>query len=98
MCFVSLAASGDKEGLDMWRIAGADLTKPGYDGKTALEVVGLRENVSAVTAHSSQHKLMTPSLSVSGSSCRWQGNGGVFNFIRYQQIHGKQFFPFSSAV
>ncbi|KAM4540236.1 60 kDa lysophospholipase [Fundulus diaphanus] len=34
----SLAASGDKEGLDIWRMAGADLTKPGYDGKTAIEV------------------------------------------------------------
>ncbi|XP_043999782.1 60 kDa lysophospholipase isoform X4 [Gambusia affinis] len=34
----SLAASGDKEGLDIWRIAGADLTRPGYDGKMAIEV------------------------------------------------------------
>ncbi|XP_023208686.1 60 kDa lysophospholipase isoform X2 [Xiphophorus maculatus] len=34
----SLAANGDKEGLDIWRIAGADLTRPGYDGKMAIEV------------------------------------------------------------
>ncbi|KAK5614462.1 hypothetical protein CRENBAI_024375 [Crenichthys baileyi] len=34
----SLAASGDKDGLRIWRIAGADMTKPGYDGKTAIEV------------------------------------------------------------
>ncbi|XP_027856564.1 60 kDa lysophospholipase isoform X2 [Xiphophorus couchianus] len=34
----SLAANGDREGLDIWRIAGADLTRPGYDGKMAIEV------------------------------------------------------------
>ncbi|XP_015231573.1 PREDICTED: 60 kDa lysophospholipase isoform X2 [Cyprinodon variegatus] len=50
----SLAASGDKEGLDMWRIAGADLTKPGYDGKTALEVAqaaGGKEMVEFLTSY-----------------------------------------------
>ncbi|KAF7665819.1 hypothetical protein LDENG_00130740 [Lucifuga dentata] len=34
----SLAASGDLEGLEIWSLAGADLTKPGYDGQTAIEV------------------------------------------------------------
>ncbi|KAF7201850.1 60 kDa lysophospholipase isoform X5 [Nothobranchius furzeri] len=34
----SLAASGDIEGLEIWSLAGADLSKPGYDGKTAIQV------------------------------------------------------------
>ncbi|XP_037550460.1 60 kDa lysophospholipase [Nematolebias whitei] len=34
----SLAASGDIDGLEIWSLAGADLTKPGYDGKTTIEV------------------------------------------------------------
>ncbi|KAK9533639.1 hypothetical protein VZT92_008745 [Zoarces viviparus] len=34
----SLAASGDLEGLEMWKLAGADLNKPGYDGQTALRL------------------------------------------------------------
>jgi len=34
----SLAASGDLEGLEIWSLAGADLTKPGYDGQTAAQV------------------------------------------------------------
>lgn len=50
----SLVASGDKEGLDIWRIAGADLTKPGYDGKTAIEVahaLGSKDMVEFLTSH-----------------------------------------------
>uniref|UniRef100_A0A671UYF4 asparaginase n=1 Tax=Sparus aurata TaxID=8175 RepID=A0A671UYF4_SPAAU len=35
----SLAASGDLEGLEIWNVAGADLSKPGYDGQTAIQVV-----------------------------------------------------------
>ncbi|XP_061751261.1 60 kDa lysophospholipase isoform X3 [Nerophis ophidion] len=34
----SLAASGDLEGLEIWSLAGADLTTPGYDGQTAIKV------------------------------------------------------------
>lgn len=34
----SMAASGDLEGLEMWKLAGADLNKPGYDGQTALRL------------------------------------------------------------
>nr|XP_040055290.1 60 kDa lysophospholipase isoform X2 [Gasterosteus aculeatus aculeatus] len=34
----SLAASGDLEGLEMWKLAGADLNKPGYDGQTPLRL------------------------------------------------------------
>ncbi|XP_056282910.1 60 kDa lysophospholipase isoform X1 [Pseudoliparis swirei] len=34
----SLAAGGDLEGLEMWKLAGADLNKPGYDGQTALQL------------------------------------------------------------
>ncbi|KAM4724089.1 60 kDa lysophospholipase [Anableps anableps] len=48
----SLAASGNKEALDIWRIAGADLTKPGYDGKTAIEVAqaaGIKDVVEFLT-------------------------------------------------
>uniref|UniRef100_A0A3B4ABL5 asparaginase n=1 Tax=Periophthalmus magnuspinnatus TaxID=409849 RepID=A0A3B4ABL5_9GOBI len=37
----SLAASGDLEGLEIWSIAGADLTKPGYDGQNAIQVNGI---------------------------------------------------------
>uniref|UniRef100_A0A8C2XJU3 asparaginase n=1 Tax=Cyclopterus lumpus TaxID=8103 RepID=A0A8C2XJU3_CYCLU len=36
----SLAASGDLEGLEIWKLAGADLNKPGYNGQTALQLVG----------------------------------------------------------
>uniref|UniRef100_A0A3Q3VKH0 asparaginase n=1 Tax=Mola mola TaxID=94237 RepID=A0A3Q3VKH0_MOLML len=38
----SLAASGDLDGLEIWNLAGADFTKPGYDGRTAVDVVGSR--------------------------------------------------------
>uniref|UniRef100_A0A8C5ESE1 asparaginase n=1 Tax=Gouania willdenowi TaxID=441366 RepID=A0A8C5ESE1_GOUWI len=41
---VSLAACGDLDALEIWTLAGADLNKPGYDGQTALEVVGLEQN------------------------------------------------------
>lgn len=34
----SLAASGDMEGLEIWHLAGADLNKPSYDGRTASQV------------------------------------------------------------
>ncbi|XP_035023926.1 60 kDa lysophospholipase isoform X3 [Hippoglossus stenolepis] len=34
----SLASISDLEGLEIWSLAGADLTKPGYDGQTALQV------------------------------------------------------------
>uniref|UniRef100_A0A8C5ETU2 asparaginase n=1 Tax=Gouania willdenowi TaxID=441366 RepID=A0A8C5ETU2_GOUWI len=40
----SLAACGDLDALEIWTLAGADLNKPGYDGQTALEVVGLEQN------------------------------------------------------
>lgn len=40
MLYPSLAASGDLEGLEIWSLAGADLNKSGYDGQTAIEVVG----------------------------------------------------------
>uniref|UniRef100_A0A8C6UGY8 asparaginase n=1 Tax=Neogobius melanostomus TaxID=47308 RepID=A0A8C6UGY8_9GOBI len=35
----SLSASGDLESLEIWSLAGADLTKPGYDGQNAIQVV-----------------------------------------------------------
>ncbi|KAM9786636.1 60 kDa lysophospholipase isoform X2 [Syngnathus typhle] len=34
----SLVVSGDLEGLEIWSLAGADLSKPGYDGQTAIEL------------------------------------------------------------
>ncbi|XP_051723639.1 60 kDa lysophospholipase isoform X3 [Ctenopharyngodon idella] len=34
----SLAASGDLEGLEIWQLAGADLTMSSYDGQTPIEV------------------------------------------------------------
>ncbi|XP_071353797.1 60 kDa lysophospholipase isoform X3 [Trachinotus anak] len=45
----SLAASGDLEGLEIWRLAGADLNTQGYDGQTAIQVaeaVGKKEVVA----------------------------------------------------
>ncbi|XP_039994041.1 60 kDa lysophospholipase isoform X2 [Xiphias gladius] len=45
----SLAASGDLEGLEIWSLAGADLEKPGYDGRTAIQVAsaaGKKETVA----------------------------------------------------
>ncbi|XP_055013878.1 60 kDa lysophospholipase isoform X5 [Boleophthalmus pectinirostris] len=45
----SLATSGDLEGLEIWSLAGADLTKPGYDGQNAIQVaqsVGQKEVVA----------------------------------------------------
>ncbi|XP_061593299.1 60 kDa lysophospholipase-like [Cololabis saira] len=35
----SLAASGDLDGLEIWVLAGADPNTPGYDGRTAIQVV-----------------------------------------------------------
>ncbi|XP_055027930.1 60 kDa lysophospholipase isoform X2 [Misgurnus anguillicaudatus] len=46
MC--SLAASADLEGLEIWHLAGADLTTTSYDGQTPIEVArasGLEEVV-----------------------------------------------------
>lgn len=43
---LSLAASGDLEGLEIWSLAGADMNKPGYDGQTAVQVVGSRDTYS----------------------------------------------------
>lgn len=37
--FYSLAANGDLEGLEIWQLAGADLTMTSYDGQTPIEVV-----------------------------------------------------------
>ncbi|KAM6969254.1 60 kDa lysophospholipase [Tautogolabrus adspersus] len=34
----SLAAIGDLEGLEIWSLAGANLSKPGYDGQNAIQV------------------------------------------------------------
>ncbi|XP_028422187.1 60 kDa lysophospholipase isoform X2 [Perca flavescens] len=34
----SLAASADLDGLEIWSLAGADLNKPGYDGRAAIGV------------------------------------------------------------
>nr|XP_020446656.1 60 kDa lysophospholipase isoform X2 [Monopterus albus] len=45
----SLAASGDLEGLEIWGLAGADLSTPGYDGQTAIQVaqaVGKKETLA----------------------------------------------------
>ncbi|KAM4543243.1 60 kDa lysophospholipase isoform 2-T2 [Odontesthes bonariensis] len=48
----SLAAVGDMDSLEIWSIAGADLSKPGYDGRTAIQVaeaVGQREVMAFLT-------------------------------------------------
>ncbi len=37
----SLAASGDLEGLEIWQLAGVDMTMCSYDGQTPIEVVSL---------------------------------------------------------
>ncbi|KAM8916607.1 60 kDa lysophospholipase isoform 2-T2 [Spinachia spinachia] len=45
----SLAVGGDLEGLEIWKLAGADLNTPGYDGQTALRLahaVGKKEVVA----------------------------------------------------
>uniref|UniRef100_A0A8C4EA26 asparaginase n=1 Tax=Dicentrarchus labrax TaxID=13489 RepID=A0A8C4EA26_DICLA len=44
----SLAASGDLEGLKIWSLAGADLNETGYDGQTAIQVVGSRDTYSTL--------------------------------------------------
>lgn len=49
----SLAASGDIEGLEIWSLAGADLNKPGYDGKTPVRVahaVGKKEVMAFIVS------------------------------------------------
>ncbi|CAM4723348.1 unnamed protein product [Leuciscus chuanchicus] len=38
-----LAASGDLEGLKIWKLAGVDMTMRGYDGKTPIEVARVFE-------------------------------------------------------
>ena len=63
MC-VSLASIGDMDSLEIWSLAGADLTKPGFDGRTAIQVVGLRVTESALkTPSSSQNKMSHSYLS-----------------------------------
>ncbi len=37
----SLAASGDLEGLEIWQLAGVEMTMCSYDGQTPIEVVSL---------------------------------------------------------
>lgn len=44
----SLAATGDLEGLEIYSLAGVDMNKPGYDGQTAIQVVGFRARSGAV--------------------------------------------------
>ncbi|XP_043118230.1 60 kDa lysophospholipase-like [Puntigrus tetrazona] len=43
-----LAASGDLEGLRIWKLAGVDMAMSGYDGKTPLEVAGAIEHTEVV--------------------------------------------------
>ncbi|XP_043118144.1 60 kDa lysophospholipase-like [Puntigrus tetrazona] len=43
-----LAASGDLEGLKIWKLAGADMAMSGYDGKTPLEVARAFERMEVV--------------------------------------------------
>ncbi|KAM8736167.1 60 kDa lysophospholipase isoform 2-T2 [Acanthopagrus schlegelii] len=60
----SLAASGDLEGLEIWNFAGADLSKPGYDGQTAIQVakaVGKKDVVAFLV-----HLMSTKSKTVFG--------------------------------
>uniref|UniRef100_A0A1A7XF07 asparaginase n=2 Tax=Iconisemion striatum TaxID=60296 RepID=A0A1A7XF07_9TELE len=59
MC--SLAASGDVEGLEIWILAGADLSEPGYDGKTAIQVAEAagRNQVVAFLVKLKRSKSMT---------------------------------------
>lgn len=41
--FYSLAAGGDLEGLEIWQLAGVDLTMTSYDGQTPIEVVSYQD-------------------------------------------------------
>ncbi|XP_067291288.1 60 kDa lysophospholipase-like isoform X2 [Pseudorasbora parva] len=44
----SLAASGDLEGLKIWKLAGVNMALPGYDGKTPVEVARASEHKEVV--------------------------------------------------
>ncbi|CAN9502159.1 unnamed protein product [Ophioblennius macclurei] len=44
----SLAASCDMDGLEVWSLAGADLSKPGYSGQTALDMAKAMGNLKVV--------------------------------------------------
>uniref|UniRef100_A0A8C2XLT5 asparaginase n=1 Tax=Cyclopterus lumpus TaxID=8103 RepID=A0A8C2XLT5_CYCLU len=61
----SLAASGDLEGLEIWKLAGADLNKPGYNGQTALQLahaVGKKEVVAFLVQLMSKKATVTTVL------------------------------------
>uniref|UniRef100_A0A671V278 asparaginase n=1 Tax=Sparus aurata TaxID=8175 RepID=A0A671V278_SPAAU len=70
----SLAASGDLEGLEIWNVAGADLSKPGYDGQTAIQVVRSREserNMSHSENHGHQEgKQLAPQYETDQNVCK----------------------------
>lgn len=68
---ISLAASGDLEGLEIWSLAGADLTKPGYDGQTAIQVVGIGARSRALREHL-QADLLSSLLCCLTGAGRWQ--------------------------
>lgn len=55
----SLAASGDLEGMEIWSLAGGDLSMPGYDGQTAMSVAQAMENMDMVACLRQLNKTLT---------------------------------------
>ncbi|XP_039677553.1 60 kDa lysophospholipase-like isoform X1 [Perca fluviatilis] len=66
----SLAASADQDGLEIWSLAGADLNKPGYDGRAAMEMaqaVGNQQVVAfLIQLKAKQSKMIEPIATPTG--------------------------------
>lgn len=52
-----LASRGDCEGLRAWWQAGADLGRPGYDGRSALLIVSATSTPAALSKATSSRKV-----------------------------------------
>ncbi|XP_036065827.1 60 kDa lysophospholipase isoform X1 [Oryzias melastigma] len=80
----SLAASGDLDGLEIWCLAGADLNRPGYDGKTAVEVAEAvnKKEVVAFLVQLMGKKSMTVIADINEIDDEEPNGGGIeFNAI-----------------
>uniref|UniRef100_A0A3Q2ZQR9 asparaginase n=1 Tax=Kryptolebias marmoratus TaxID=37003 RepID=A0A3Q2ZQR9_KRYMA len=86
----SLAASGDIDGLEIWILAGADLTTLGYDGKTAVQVVGLRKTCFVlITSFRSQKSNVSFRLSQAEAAGRKEVVAFLVQLIGNKSMNGE---------
>ncbi|XP_072221015.1 60 kDa lysophospholipase isoform X2 [Leuresthes tenuis] len=81
----SLAAVGDMDSLEIWSLAGADLTKPGYDGRTPIQVaeaVGKKDVMAFLTQLMSTRSVFQRVFDEFSENDEYDDdeNGGVIEF------------------